>query len=69
LQVTYHHLSESEHGWHYARKQLELTHVEVGTHTHMIIHLEHHIKQQDLDLKERAATITALDQQLQVLQL
>jgi hypothetical protein len=32
----------------------------------MIIHLEHHVKQQDLELEERAATIAALEQQLQV---
>jgi hypothetical protein len=34
--------------------------------THAIIHLEHHIKQQDLDLEQRAATIADLEQQLQV---
>jgi hypothetical protein len=28
---------------------------------HVIIHLEHHIKQQDLKLEERAVTITALE--------
>jgi hypothetical protein len=33
----------------------------------MIIHLEHHIEQQGLDLKERAVKITTLEQQLQVL--
>jgi hypothetical protein len=37
--------------------------------THAIIHLEHHIEQQDLDLEQRAATIADLEQQLQVLQL
>jgi hypothetical protein len=37
--------------------------------THAIIHLEHHVKQQDLELEERAATIVDLEQQLQVLQL
>jgi hypothetical protein len=37
--------------------------------THVIIHLEHHIEQQDLVLEERAAMITNLEQQLQVLQL
>jgi hypothetical protein len=35
-------------------------------HTHTIIHLEHHVEQQDLELKERAATIADLKQQLQV---
>jgi hypothetical protein len=28
--------------------------------THAIIHLEHHIEQQDLELEERAATIADL---------
>jgi hypothetical protein len=37
--------------------------------THVIIYLEHHIEQQDLDLEQRAATIADLEQQLQVLQL
>jgi hypothetical protein len=32
--------------------------------THMIIYLEHHVEQQDLELEERAATIAALEQQL-----
>jgi hypothetical protein len=35
--------------------------------THAIIHLEHHIEQQDLKLKERAAMIANLEHQLQVL--
>jgi hypothetical protein len=34
--------------------------------THAIIHLEHHVEQQDLDLEQRAATIADLEQQLQV---
>jgi hypothetical protein len=33
-------------------------------HTHTIIHLEHHIEQQDLELEERAAMIADLKQQL-----
>jgi hypothetical protein len=37
--------------------------------THAIIHLEHHVEQQDLDLEQRAAMIADLEQQLQVLQL
>jgi hypothetical protein len=40
----------------------------VDERTHAIIHLEHYVKQQDLDLEERAATITTLEQQLQALQ-
>jgi hypothetical protein len=34
--------------------------------THAIIHLEHHVEQQYLELEERAATIADLKQQLQV---
>jgi hypothetical protein len=34
--------------------------------THAIIHLEHHIEQQDLELEERTVMIAALEQQLQV---
>jgi hypothetical protein len=37
--------------------------------THVIIHLEHHVEQQDLDLEQRAATIADLEQQLQLLHL
>jgi hypothetical protein len=37
--------------------------------THAIIHLEHHVKQQDLELEERPAMIDDLEQQLQTLQL
>ncbi len=33
-------------------------------HTHTIIHLEHHVEQQDLELEERAVTIADLEQQL-----
>jgi hypothetical protein len=41
----------------------------VDEHTHAIIHLEHHVEQQDLDLEERVVMITTLEQQLQALQL
>jgi hypothetical protein len=34
--------------------------------THAIIHLKHHVEQQDLELEERAATIADLEQQVQV---
>jgi hypothetical protein len=37
--------------------------------THVIIHLKHHVEQQDLELEQRAVTIADLKQQLQVLQL
>jgi hypothetical protein len=33
----------------------------VDERTHAIIYLEHHVEQQDLDLKERAMTITTLE--------
>jgi hypothetical protein len=37
--------------------------------THAIIHLEHHVEQQEFDLEQRAAPIADLEQQLQMLQL
>jgi hypothetical protein len=37
--------------------------------THAIIHPEHHVEQQDLELEQRLVTIADLEQQLQVLQL
>jgi hypothetical protein len=69
LQVMYHCLSEAEHGWHYFCQQLEAAHEVLDDRTHAIIHLEHHIEQQDLKLEERTMMIATLDQQLQVLQL
>ncbi len=66
LQVVYRRLSEAEHGWHYFRQQLDAAREMLNEHTHMIIHLEHHVEQQDLDLEQRAATIADLKQQLQV---
>jgi hypothetical protein len=66
LQVTYRHLSEAEHGWHYFHQQLDATREMLVERTHAIIHLEHHVEQQDLKLEERAATIADLEQQLQV---
>jgi hypothetical protein len=43
---------------------LDITHEEVETHTHWIIHLEHHVEVQDAELEERAETIADLEQQL-----
>jgi NADH:ubiquinone oxidoreductase subunit E len=40
LKVTYCHLSGAEHGWSYARQELDATHEEVDTRTHVTIHLE-----------------------------
>jgi chromosome segregation ATPase len=69
LQVMYRRLSEAEHRWHYFRQQLDAAREMLDERTHAIIHLEHHVEQQDLDLEQRAATIANLEQQLQVLQL
>jgi hypothetical protein len=69
LQVVYRRLSEAEHRWHYARQQLDASRTMVDERTHAIIHLEHHVEQQDLDLKERALMIITLEQQLHALQL
>jgi hypothetical protein len=62
LQVAYRHLSEAEHGWDYFRQQLDVAREMLDERTHAIIHL----KQQDLELKERAVMIADLEQQLQV---
>jgi hypothetical protein len=40
---------------------LDITHEEVETHTHGIIHLEYHVEVQDAKLDERAETITNLE--------
>jgi hypothetical protein len=69
LQVTYRRLSEAAHGWHYFRQQLDAAREMLDERTHVIIHLEHHIEQQDVELDQRAVTIADLEQQLQVLQL
>jgi hypothetical protein len=37
---------------------------EVETHTHRIVHLEHHVEAQDAELEERAKMVTDLEQQL-----
>jgi hypothetical protein len=47
---------------------LDITHEEVETRTHGIIHLEHYVEVQDAELEERAETITNLEQQLLELQ-
>jgi hypothetical protein len=62
LQVAYRHLSEAEHGWHYARQQLDAARAMVDERTHATIHLEHHVEQEDLNLEERATTIATLEQ-------
>jgi hypothetical protein len=62
LQVAYRRLSEAEHGWHYFRQQLDAAREMLDQRTHAIIHLEHHIEQQELELEQRAATIANLEQ-------
>jgi hypothetical protein len=64
LQEVYHHLSDTEHRWNYTRILLDITHEEVDIHTHRIIHLEHHVESQDVELEERVEMITDLEQQL-----
>jgi hypothetical protein len=66
LQVTYRRLSEAEHECHYFYQQLDAAREVLDERMHAIVHLKHHIEQQDLELEERAATITKLKQQLQV---
>jgi hypothetical protein len=41
---------------------LDITHEELDTCTHGIIHLEHHVQMQDAELEERAETIANLEQ-------
>jgi hypothetical protein len=65
LKVTYHRLSEAEHGWNYTQQQLDAARELVDKHTHMIIRLEHANEEQDLKLEERAAVISSLEQQIQ----
>jgi hypothetical protein len=64
LQVTYRCLSKAEHRWHYFRQQLDVASEMPDERMHVIIHLKNHIKQQDLELEERAVKITDLEQQL-----
>jgi outer membrane protein TolC len=47
---------------------LNITREEVDTHTHGIIHLEHHVETQDAELEEREERIANIEQQLLQLQ-
>jgi hypothetical protein len=47
---------------------LNITHEEVETRTHGIVHLEDHVEAQDTDLEERADMIADLEQQVLELQ-
>jgi hypothetical protein len=62
LQVAYRCLSEAEHGWHYFHQQLDAAREMLDERTHTILHLEHHVEQQDLELEQRAVTIVDLEQ-------
>jgi hypothetical protein len=44
LQEVYHRLSDAEHGWNYTCMLLDITREEVETHSHGIVHLEHHLE-------------------------
>jgi hypothetical protein len=41
---------------------LDITREKVETHTHKIIHLEHHVEVHDVELEERAEMIANLEQ-------
>jgi hypothetical protein len=43
---------------------LNITREEVDIRTHRIIHLEHHVETQDVELEERVEMIPDLEQQL-----
>jgi hypothetical protein len=62
LKEVYHRLGNTEHGLNHTCMLLNITWEEVETRTHRIIHLEHHMEVQDAELKERAETITNLEQ-------
>jgi chromosome segregation ATPase len=68
LQEVYHRLSNVEHGWNHTRMLLDITHEEMETRPHGVIHLEHYVEVQDTELEESAETITNLEQQLLELQ-
>jgi hypothetical protein len=68
LQEVYHRLSNIEHGWNHTRMLLDITREEVDIRTHGIVHLEHHVEAQDVELEERAEMIANLEQQLLELQ-
>jgi hypothetical protein len=61
LQEVYCHLSDTEHGCNYTRMLLNITHEEVETHTHRIVHLEYHVEAQDAEIEERAKMIADLE--------
>jgi hypothetical protein len=68
LQEVCRRLSNIEHGWNHTHMLLDITREEVETHTHGIIHLEHHVEVQDVELEERAEMMADLEQELLGLQ-
>jgi hypothetical protein len=66
LQEVYCRHSNAEHGWSHTRMLLDITREEVETRTHGVIHLEHHVHVQDVELEERAEMIANLEQQLEL---
>jgi hypothetical protein len=62
--TSYKRFTIAEHGWNHTCMLLDITREEVDIRTHGIIHLEHHIEAQDVELEERAKMITNLEQQL-----
>jgi hypothetical protein len=64
LQEVYRHLSNAEHGWNHTRMLLDIAREEVDIRTHEIVHLEHHVEAQDVELEERVEIIANLEQQL-----
>jgi signal transduction protein with GAF and PtsI domain len=68
LQEVYRHLSNAEHVWNHTHMLLDIAHAEVDIRTVGIIHFEHHVEVQDVELEERAEMLTNLEQQLLELQ-
>jgi hypothetical protein len=68
LKEVYRHLGNAEHGWNHTRMLLDITREEVESHNHGIIHLEHHVEVQDVELEERVEMTANLEQQLLELQ-
>jgi hypothetical protein len=68
LKEVYRRLGNIEHEWNHTRMLLDITREEVETCTHGIIHLEHHVEVEDVELEERAEMIANLEQQLLELQ-
>jgi hypothetical protein len=62
--TTAHEIERLRHGWNYTHMLLDITHDEVETRTHEIVHLEHHMVVLDAKLEERAKMIADLEQQL-----